>query len=428
MRPSHRSRDNKAFLTSTLESIPRPVHGVREVVSAFSTVHFVNALIALIFAASAPVAIILGVGLEGGLSQAEMASWIFAAFAINGLLSIVVSLAYRMPLAFFWTIPGTVLVGPALTHLSFAEVIGAFYATGLLLLVLGITGSVRRIMAYLPMPIVMSMVAGVFLRFGLNWIDALMDDAWIALPMTATFFLLPLFPALARRLPPMIGVLIVGLAALALTGGGPMSSDASGVSTGLAVLAVPTVIAPVFSWQAMIELVIPLAITVIAAQNAQGIAILRSSDHRPPVNTITTACGAVSLVTAAFGSVSTCLTGPCNAILASSGERTGQYTAAVSLGILAIVFGLLSPLFTALMLATPPAFIATLAGLALLRVLQQAFRVSFQNRFTLGTLVTFLVTIADHTIFSIGAPFWGLVLGAIVSWLLERDDFSAAKE
>jgi benzoate membrane transport protein len=34
-------------------------------------------------------------------------------------------LALPPALAFFWTIPGTVLVGPALGHLSFAEVIGA---------------------------------------------------------------------------------------------------------------------------------------------------------------------------------------------------------------------------------------------------------------------------------------------------------------
>lgn len=405
-----------------LEPIHRPVAGVGEVVSSLTATHFANALIALVFAASAPVAIILGVGVAGGLTESDLASWIFAAFAVNGVLTIIVSLLYRMPLAFFWTIPGTVLVGPALNHLSFAEVIGAFYATGLLLLVLGITGSVRRVMAYLPMPIIMAMVAGVFLQFGVDWIDAFRDDIWIALPMTVAFFVLPLFPAVARRVPPMIGVLIVGAVALAVTGRAP-SPSADG-----AWLATPNLYNPVFSLRAMIELVVPLTVTVIAAQNAQGIAILQSSGHRPPVSTIATSCGLASLVTATFGSVSTCLTGPVNAILASGGERSSQYAAAIVLGLLAIVFGLLSPLFTDVMLATPPAFIATLAGLALLRVLQNAFQVSFRGRFTLGALVTFLVTIADHPIYNIGAPFWGLLFGFIASWLLERADFSATEE
>jgi benzoate membrane transport protein len=406
-----------------LEPTHRPVAGVRETVSALSATHLANAVVAFVFAASAPVAIILGVGVQGGLAESDLASWIFAAFALNGVLTIALSLIYRMPLAFFWTIPGTVLVGPALDHLSFAEVIGAFYATGLLLLVLGLTGSVRRVMAYIPMPIIMAMVAGVFLQFGLGWIDALRDDIWIALPMTAAFFLLPL---LTTRIPPMIGVLAVGVAALALSGRGPSLAGVVRQSAGNGILALPNLYIPVFSLQAMIELVIPLAVTVVAAQNAQGIAILRASGHEPPVNTITTACGAASLVTAIFGCVSTCLTGPSNAILASGGKPANQYTAAVFLGLLAIVFGLCSPLFTSLMLATPPAFIATLAGLALIKVLQGAFQVSFSSRFTLGALVTFMVTIADHAVLNIGAPFWGLVFGLLTSWLLERGDFSAA--
>ncbi len=77
------------------------------------------------------------------------------------------------------------------------------------------------------------------------------------------------------------------------------------------------------------------------------------------------------------------------------------------MGVFALAFGLFAPVFTRLMLATPPAFIGALAGLAMLRVLQTAFNVSFRERFTLGALVTFLITVADVPIFNVGAPFWG---------------------
>ena len=80
---------------------------------------------------------------------------------------------------------------------------------------------------------------------------------------------------------------------------------------------------------------------------------------------------------------------------------------------------------TKLLLASPPAFIATLAGLALVRILQSSFAISFGGRFTLGALISFLVTLTDQTILNIGAPFWGLVFGYITSLLLERDDFKA---
>ena len=99
--------------------------------------YIANGLIGFIFSATGPVAIILAVGTRGGLSQAELASWVFGVFFINGLITIAMSWRYRMPLGFAWTIPGTVLVGPALQHLSFAEVIGAFYATSLLIVIMG---------------------------------------------------------------------------------------------------------------------------------------------------------------------------------------------------------------------------------------------------------------------------------------------------
>ena len=69
-----------------------------------------------------------------------------------------------------------------------------------------------------------------------------------------------------------------------------------------------------------------------------------------------------------------------------------------------------------------------LGGLAMLRVLQAAFVASFKNRFTLGALVSFLVTVADVTVLNIGAAFWGLIAGFAISWLLERRDFSAPAE
>ncbi|MCL4183269.1 MAG: benzoate/H(+) symporter BenE family transporter [Burkholderiaceae bacterium] len=381
-------------------------------------VYAVNGLIGFIFAATGPVAVILAVGTRGGLGESDLASWIFGAFFLNGLITLLFCWLYRQPLAFFWTIPGTVLVGPALGHLSFPEVIGAFVASGLLMLLLGLSGWVRRAMAAVPMPIVMGMVAGVFLRFGLDLVRSLHEDAAIAAPMVIAFLLLNAWPAAGRRLPPLLGALLVGALAVALSG-----RFAPELSTA-AVLARPNLYLPEWSPQAMIELVVPLAITVLVVQNGQGVAVLKAVGHEAPINAITVACGIGSMATAFVGTVSTCLTGPTNAILSASGERARHYTGGLVVGALALAFGLLSPFFTRLMLAAPPAFIATLAGLAMLRVLQTAFVTAFGGRFTLGALVTFLVTVADIALLNVGAAFWGLVAGCLVSWLLERADFA----
>jgi benzoate membrane transport protein len=387
--------------------------GLRRIVADFGASYAVAAFVAFLFAASGPVVIILSVGARGGLAESDIASWIFAAFCLNSVISVAFTLAYRQPLVFLWSIPGSVLVGPALGHLSFPEVIGAFLATGVLMLLLGISGWVKRAMEALPMPIVMAMVAGVFLRFGVDLVLAFREGLWIALPMTAAFVLVSVLK-LERLLPALIAALIAGAVAIAALGAFKPPPGA------LLVLAAPNLYLPQFSWAAMVELVVPLAITVLAVQNAQGIAILAGNGHQAPVNAITAACGVGSIVTGFFGAVSTCLTGPVNAVLSSTGERHRQYTGALFFCFLSIVFGLLAPFFTRLLLATPPAFIATLAGLAMLRVLQSAFTASFGGRFGFGALVCFLVTVADVPILHIGAPFWGLIFGLGASWLLER--------
>jgi len=247
---------------------------------------------------------------------------------------------------------------------------------------------------------------------------AVRDDFWIAAPMVAAFVAISASQRLARLVPPLIGALAVGVIAIALIG--RFEATAQTVA-----LALPNFYAPAFSWRAMVELVVPLAITVLVVQNGQGITVLRSAGHAPPVDAVAAACGAGSIVTAFIGAVSTCLTGPVNAIISSSGDRRRHYTAGIFVGMLALAFGLFAPFFTRLMLAAPKAFIAALAGLAMLRVLQTAFTVSFRDRFALGALVTFLVTVADVPILNVGAPFWGLVFGYCASRLLERSDFPA---
>ncbi|WP_100499313.1 benzoate/H(+) symporter BenE family transporter [Geodermatophilus chilensis] len=404
-----------------IERPVRPLPGPRRLRRDGGTVYAANGLVGVIFAATGPVAVILAVGAQGGLSQEELASWLFGAFFLNGVLTVVACWLYQQPLAFFWTIPGTVLVGPALTHLTWPQVVGAFFATGLLVLLLGLSGWVRRAMAVVPMPIVMAMVAGIFLRFGVDLVRSLQDDVLIAAPMVVAFLLLNALPGLGRRIPPIIGALVVGGVVVGTSG--RLDPAAAGAEW----FAAPVLQAPEWSLQAMVELVVPLAITVLVVQNGQGIAVLRAVGHAPPINATTVACGAWSLLTAAVGTVSTCLTGPTNALLSASGERSRQYTAGIACGLLAMLFGLFSPLFTSAMLATPPAFIAALGGLALLRVLQASFVAAFSTRFTLGALVTFVVTVADVTVLNVGAAFWGLLVGLAVSGLLERPDFSSVR-
>jgi benzoate membrane transport protein len=74
---------------------------LRDLISGFRGVTLINAVVAFLFAASAPVAIILTAGEAGHLTEADIASWLFGCFFINGLISLVFCLVYRQPLVFF---------------------------------------------------------------------------------------------------------------------------------------------------------------------------------------------------------------------------------------------------------------------------------------------------------------------------------------
>ena len=372
-----------------------------------------NGLVALIFSASGPIAVILAAAAAGNLSPDQTSSWIFGAFLGNGLLTLWLTYLYRSPQAYFWTIPGTVIVGDSLTHLSFAEVIGAYLVTGVVVFALGWTGLIGRIMAVLPPTIVMAMVAGIFLRFGLDLIDASVTDPLIALPMVIIFVALSMSPRIASIAPPVAVAAVVGTIVAIASG-----KLAPGILDN-GIISRPVFTAPEFSFAAIMELVVPLAITVVIVQNGQGVAVLKAAGHRPGVNLAAAASGLWSLPMALIGNITTCLTGPTNALIVAGAKSHRHYTSAMVTAIGAIIVGLFSPTFVGFMLAMPISFIAALAGIAMLTPLKNAFIAGFSGGYSTGALVCFLVTVSEISILGITAPFWGIVFGWFVGWLMD---------
>lgn len=406
-----------------LERIVRPLPRVGEIIGGFRGQHLANAAVSFLFACTGPVALILTVGIAGGLKPEEIASWISIAFGLGGIITIVMSTLYRQPLAIAWTISGSAIAGAALMKFPYAEIVGAYVVTGIVILVLALTGGFKKLMDWMPQPIVMAMVAGLFLKFGVLAIDGFDKAPIITVAATVGFFAFSMVRRLGRVVPPVVAALVVGALAIAIVGGFQPREGASGI------FASPIFFAPVFSKAALFDLVLPLTISVLVLQNAQGIAILRMNAHNPPANTITAVCGVGSVVFGLFGAVCACLTGPVNAILSAEGERRQHFIGALIWGCFAILFGLFAPGITRLALAVPDSFIYVIGGLAMLRVLQQSLTAAFGGKFVLGSLVCFVVTVTElipearFVLLGIGAPFWGLVFGILASLLLERDDF-----
>lgn len=371
--------------------------------------------VAALFATTGPLALLLTVARVGGLSTEEVVGWIFAGYAFGGVLSILFSAVYRQPIGLAWSIPGTAMLLVALDHLSLAEAIGAYLICGLLMTFLGLSGWIAWLTARVPVPVVMGMVAGVFLPIGLGLVEGFAGSPLIGGATLGGFVLVALIPPVARVFPPMLGALAVGTAAVLLTG------DFASGSLGETWIARPEPRAVAFSPAALAELVLPLLISVIAIQNLQGFTVLSQAGHKPPVNALTVACGYGSLAMGAFGSVPTCVTGPVNGILVTAEPPENRWAGGIVFGVLIGMFGLFAPLTTGVASGLPPAFIAVLGGLAMLPVLNAAFRSAFAGAAPIGALIAFLVTVSHIELLNIGAPFWGLIFGYGATMLLERE-------
>ncbi len=371
-----------------------------------------------VFSITGPMLILLSVAEQGKLPTATTVSWITIGYSVAGITSWILSLRYRQPLTAATTIPGMVLVGTALSHTTFPEVIGAYLVTGALLILIALSGKIKIVMDWFPLPIAMAMVAGVFLPFGLNIITAWAKDPWLSIPTTLIFLAISLCASSARTFPPILGAILAGLLMATLTG--QTHGELFEIKFGKL-----SWVSPAWSLSAITELSIPLLLSVVAVHNAQGTMVLRIAKYQPPLNAMTWACGLGTVISALFGSAPTCITGPVTAIISppSAGPSEGRYAAGIVTGTLWLISAMLAPVVVLGREILPVILINLLAGLALFPVLGNAFVEAFKGRHRFGSLACFMLTVSQITIWNVGAPFWGLVAGLLVSKILEPKDF-----
>ena len=72
----------------------------------------------------------------------------------------------------------------------------------------------------------------------------------------------------------------------------------------------------------------------------------------------------------------------------------------------------------------PLPLVNVLAGLAMIGVLINSFKDGFgTNKFKLGAFAALIVGLSNITILHIGAAFWALVIGVVISLIAEKKDF-----
>ncbi|MGV9775792.1 benzoate/H(+) symporter BenE family transporter [Streptosporangium sp. NPDC003464] len=346
-----------------------------------------------------------------GADERQAASGLLALCLANGVVAIWLGLRQRVPITIAWSTPGAaLLVATGAVEGGFPAAVGAFVVSGLLITVAGLFPPLGRWIAAIPAPIAGAMLAGVLLNLCVAPVRALGEVPWMAGPVVLVWALLSRF---ARKWA-IPGALLAAVVAIALTGPGMGAVD-------LRPVAEPT--APSWSLAAMVSIALPLFLVTMASQNVPGMAVLAGYGYRPPLRGILVATGLASTLGAPLGGHAVNLAAITAALAAgpdADPDPGRRWIASVTAGASMIVLGVGSGLATALVLLSPPVLIEAVAGLALIGALASAVTAAVaypESRE--AAVVTFVVTASGLTLLGVGAAFWGLVAGGLMT-LLQR--------
>ncbi len=370
---------------------------------------WIGALAAAVISFSAPVVIVQQASETAGIGVKGFGSWLAAAAIGAGIASIALSLVYRMPIMCAWSTPGAALLVTSIADYPYAAVIGAYVAAALVTLLVGVTGAFRRLLALVPEPVVMGVLAGVLFRFGTGVVAAVPDAPEIVLPMVAAYLVLG---RLGYRAP-AIGAIVIGIAIAAALG----RIDPAGVHAGISE---PVFTRPAFALDAIVGIGLPLFVLTMAAQNATGFGVLRASGYPdPPIDGVIATTGVASLLAAPFGANLvnlSVLTASYVTLPAAHPDPRRRYAAGVAVGIVFLAVGLGATAIATLFAGLPAELVAAMGGIGMLGILVSATAGAVSSeRYREAGVVALLVTASGTTIAGIGAPFWGLVAGGVIA-------------
>lgn len=377
----------------------------------FSLSALAAGLIAVAVSYAGPAVIVFQAANVGHLTTAQVTSWIWAISIGSGLTGLFLSLRYKVPVITAWSTPGAALLLTGLTQYGYAEAIGAFLFSAILLTLFGVTGLFSRIMERLPKGVVAAMLAGILLRFGTNLFGSLERLPILVFPILFAYLTTKRFsPRYA-----VVAALATGLSAA--VGMGRLDLQAMSMS-----LATPVFTMPALSWSAIIGMGIPLCFVTMTSQNAPGVAVLQTAGYKVPVSPLITTTGLASFFLAPFGAHGINLAAITAAICTSHESHARlerRYVAGVVCGAFYVFIGTFGTIVAGVFSALPEALIASLAGLALLGALGGGLGTAMADEARReSALITFLITASDIAFWGIGSAFWGLLGGVLADRVL----------
>ncbi len=376
--------------------------------------------LAVLISYSGPLIIFFQAAQSAEVSTALMTSWVWAISVGAALSGILLSWWLKVPVVTAWSAPGTALLVTLFPELSLNQAVGAYLTAGVVIFLIGVSGWFDRIVQAIPKGIACAMMAGILFQFGVGAFKAVESMPALALGMIAAYLVLKrLFPRYC-----LVLLLIVGVALSV----GLEDANLQGIELSLAA---PLFIAPEWTWSATLSLAIPLVLVSLTGQFLPGMAILRSSGYHTPAKPLIAVTGLASLAVACFGGITIVIAAITAALCTGKDAHESpdkRYVAGIANGVFYLLGGCFAGTIILLFTSMPKAFVAVLAGLALIgAITSNVMGAVHEAEHREASMITFLATASGMSFFGLGSAFWGVVLGALAYLVLHKSGWMPRK-
>ena len=390
-----------------------PVPSWRDFRADFSLSAALAGLVAVVVSYSSNIGLFVAVFAAGHYSHAQAVSAITAMYLGMAVIGALLSWRYRAPVIIGWISAGLAILVQDSGRFTVPQIVGALLASAVVLTVLGYSGLYERLTRRIPVPLTAALLAGVLLPFVLRGVAVAPSLPGVVVPMLFTYAALRAFtPRYA-----VLGVLLVGVAASALTG------SLHPLPAGSRVWGSLQAVTPAFSLLAWLSLSLPITVLALASQHLPGVAILRLSGYpNVPASPIVGGTGLLGLPLAVFGSIGIALAAITAAICTGPEAHPDvrrRYVAGVMCAFWYALLGVFGGAVIVSAGALPLPMIQALAGLALLGTVQNAVIASFaEAKWRESAALTLLVTASGLSLWGLSSPLWGLVIGGLSAVLV----------
>ncbi|KJS81161.1 MAG: benzoate transporter [Peptococcaceae bacterium BICA1-8] len=372
-------------------------------------------IISGLLAITGPPAIILQASFNGNFTITQTILWMSSIYVFGGIFSILIPLYYRMPIVGAHTITGVTFLATVTSQFTYQELIGSYVIAGLLMFLIGYFGAFSKLIDYVPKQIIAAMLAGMIMKYMVNFVVAFNELTVIGCLSLVSFFI---FSKWNKWIPPVIAAIFTVLILVLLT-------DQLNSSELVTSFVFPQIQLPHFSPRAFLSVSVPLVLLILSNDAAVGLGALEQNDYKPPVNRVITLSGIFTIIAGFFGGQSANVAGMMSAVCSDeqAGPREQRYIAAIVSGTILITFGIFSWKLVPFIQVLPQSLVSILLGFALLGVFGNSLHLSFSNpTMKISTAFALIIAAANITVLNISSPVWSLLIGTFIARYIEKQD------